>query len=321
MSRKFSRALVATLMLFVFGAHSALAAPDISGSTSIVEPNGLYTAVKTFEVYSPTNGTNPLPLAGNYTYLFTITAVSNFSFVCLIGFTSEAPAGSVTAAGYIPGSGIAPSATTVSSTSVKWDWLNTAICPSQTSETLYIHSTYAPGTVNNNVVSTESNFSVDAEGTCVGPFVPPTENGEPLACTIGWWKNRADEKKGTLKFFPDPQFAQVVDAAVALSSGIFPDAASLLTSLGSKGSRPIGDRAKQQLAATLLSLAGGDLFPDNQKCKLFDGNTITSNACGTDISIADAVSAAKVNIQGTVEQQHEAMECLDDINNGVGVVQ
>ena len=111
MSSKFKRALVATLVLLAFGSHSALAAPDLIGSTSIIEPNGLYTAVKTFEVYSPTNGTNPLPLAGNYTYLFTITAVSNFSFVCLIGFTSEVPAGSVTAAGYIPGSGVVPSAT------------------------------------------------------------------------------------------------------------------------------------------------------------------------------------------------------------------
>ena len=34
--------------------------------------------------------------------------------------------------------------------------------------------------------------------------------GEPNACTIGFWKNRSDGKKGTLKWFPDTDFDDVV---------------------------------------------------------------------------------------------------------------
>jgi hypothetical protein len=80
-------------------------------------------------------------------------------------------------------------------------------------------------------------------------------------------------------------------------------------------------RAKQQLAATLLNLAAGDLFPDNQKCKLFEGNNITSNACGTGITVGVAVSYGKVDILGDIDGQTEAHNCFDDLNNGIGVTQ
>ena len=133
-------------VLVALGAGSAGAAPDVSGSTTLVEPNGLYTAIKTFEVYSPTNGTNPLPLAGNFTYIYTITNTAG-SFTCLVGFDLEVPAGSVTAAGFIPGAGVAPSGTTVGASVVQWDWFSPTLCPGQTSEQLFVHSTYGPGTV------------------------------------------------------------------------------------------------------------------------------------------------------------------------------
>jgi len=314
------RAFTVASVLFAVAVGSAGAAPDVSGSSTLVEPNGLYTAVKSFEVYSPTNGTNPLPLANNFTYLYTITN-SVSSFTCLVGFDLEVASGSVSAAGFIPGLGVAPSATTVGATVVQWDWFSPTLCPGQTSEQLYVHSTYGPGTVNDNVVSVEDEFAFDTQGTCVGPFVPPEQDGEPLACTIGFWKNRADEKKGTLQWFPNGDFTAVVNAAVALSSGIFADAADLLFHLQSKGSRPILDRAKQQLAATLLNLAAGDLFPDNQKCKLFEGNDITTNACGAGITVGVAVSDGKVDILGDNAAVHSAHECFDDLNNGLGVVQ
>jgi hypothetical protein len=318
--RSLFRILAVVALLIAFGASSASAAPDASGCSNLVEPNGLYTAVKCFEVYSPANGTNPLPLANNFTYIYTIMNSAG-SFTCLVGFDLEVAAGSVTAAGFIPGVGVAPSSTTVGASVVQWDWFAPTLCPGQTSEQLYVHSTYGPGTVNDNIVSVEDEFAFDTQGTCVGPFVPPQQDGEPLACTIGFWKNRADGKKGTLQWFPDPEFGQVVDAAVALSSGIFADAADLLFHLQSKGNRPILDRAKQQLAATLLNLAAGDLFPDNQKCKLFEGNDITTNACGAGISVGTAVSDGKVDILGDTAAVHSAQECFDDLNNGIGVVQ
>ncbi len=303
------------------GSGAAWAAPDASGSDTLVEPNGLYTAVKAFEVYLDTNPDNPLPLAGSYTYSYTITNAAG-SFTCLVGFDLEVPSGSVLDAGFIAGSGVAPSATTIGATVVEWDWFSPNLCPGQTSERLYVHSAFGPGTVNDNLVSVEDEFSFSAQGTCLGPFVPPQEpDGEPIACTIGFWKNRADGKQGTLQWFPDGDFTATVNAAVALSSGIFSDASDLLFYLQSKGQRSILVRAKQQLAATLLNLAAGDLFPDNQKCKLFEGNNITSNSCGTGITVGTAVDDGKTDILGDDTQQHEAQACFDDINNGIGVVQ
>jgi hypothetical protein len=303
--------------LLLLGAGSATAAPDASGSTTLTEPNGLYTATKTYEVYTASNVTNPLPLAGNYTYVYTIMN-SPGSFTCLIAFEMEVPATSVTAAGFIPGAGVAPSATIVAATVVEWHWTSpNLICPGQTSEQLYVHSPYGPGTVNDNVVSVEDEFAFDAQGTCVGPHQAPV--GEPLPCTIGFWKNRADLKKGTLQWFPEPEFTQLVTAAVALSGGVFTSNADLLFYLQSQGPRPIDVRAKQQLAATLLNLAAGDLFPDNQKCRLFEGNQITSNDCGSGLSVGYAVSHGIVDLGGTVDEVHDAHECFDDLNNGIGV--
>ena len=319
--RLIMRASAAVAVLLALGAGSAGAAPDISGSTTFVEPNfGAYTAIKSFEVYSPTNGTNPLPLAGNYTYLYTITNTAG-SFTCLIGFDQEVPAGSVTAAGFIPGAGVDPSGTTIGTVSIEWDWLAPTLCPGQTSDQLFVHSPYGPGMTNDTIVSVSDEFALDTTGTCVGPTVPPEETGEPLPCTIGFWKNRADGKQGTLQWFPGSDFTDVVNAAVALSSGIFANSADLLFHLQSKGSRPILDRAKQQLAATLLNLAAGDLFPDNQKCRLFESNDITTNACGAGITVGVAVSDGKVDILGDNAAVHSAHECFDDLNNGIGVVQ
>ncbi len=318
---KIFRAFGAAALLAAFGAGTASAAPDASGSVTLVEPNfGAYTVVKSYELYSATNLTNPLPLAGNYTYIYTITNTAG-SFTCLVGFDMETPAGSVTAAGFIPGAGVAPSAVTVGAVSVEWDWITPTLCPGNTSEQLYIHSPYGPGSVIDTMISVSDEFALDTPGTCVGPHTPPEVVGEPIACTIGFWKNRADGKQGTTQWFPNGDFTATVSAAVALSSGIFTSNADLLYYLQSKGPRSILIRAKQQMAATLLNLAAGDLFPDNQKCKLFEGNDITSNACGTGITVGVAVSYSKVEILGDTPEVHEAHECFDDINNGIGVVQ
>ena len=312
------RALAITGLLIGLGSGTALAQPDASGSSMLVEPNGLYTATKSFEVYAPANPSNPLPLAGNYTYLYTIQNSAS-SFTCLVGFDLEVPSSSVTAAGYIAGVGVAPSATNVQATVVEWEWFAPTLCPGETSEQLYVHSAYGPGTVNDNLVSVEDEFAFDTQGTCVGPHEAPV--GEPLPCTIGFWKNRADGKQGTLQWFPGADFDAVVAAAVALSGGVFVDAADLLDDLQSQGKRTILQRARQQLAATLLNLAAGDLFPDNQKCKLFEGNTISNNACGIGVTVGSSVSTGITDLGGDATAQHDAHECFDDINNGIGLVE
>jgi len=307
--------LLAVLAL-ALGAPSA-SAQLASGSKQIDEPNGAYSATKTFAVYADDDPANPAPLAGNLTYVYTITNLPT-SFICIIGLDMEVPSGSVTAAGFIPGPGIDPSATIVAPTVVEWDWLAPFICPGEMSDAVFVQSPFGAGGVADNLVSLDGEFALDAPGTCVGPFVSPA--GEAMPCTIGFWKNRADEKPGTLQHFADPLFDQIVTAAVALSMGLFADEAALLEALGSQGQRTIQERGLQQLAALFLNLAAGDLAPENQKCKLFEGNSITSNACGTDISVGDAVNQAKVDILGDNAAQHHAQECADDINNGIGVV-
>ena len=68
-----------------------------------------------------------------------------------------------------------------------------------------------------------------------------------------------------------------------------------------------------------MSLAAGDAHPDNQKCKLFEGNEITTNACGIDLTVGEAVSTSITDLGGDTCDQHSAHECLDDINNGIGI--
>jgi hypothetical protein len=115
----------------------------------------------------------------------------------------------------------------------------------------------------------------------VGPFVQPQEEeGDAMPCTIGFWKNRFDGKPGTTQWFPEPELTAILNAATALCSPPFTSSADLLFYLQSKGQRSILDRSLQQLAAFCLNMAAGDLFPNNMKCKLFDGNFITTNACG-----------------------------------------
>lgn len=319
---KICPALVAVVVgLAAAGAPAAIVD---SGSGVFAEPNGLYTGVKSYTIYTHDDPGNPAPGApGELTYVYTIMNDPG-SLIDIIGLNLDAPVGSVSAAGFVDDASLAtppPSAVIDNNDGVvRWDWADpNLISPGQVSDQLYVISGYSPGLVSDTIYSVEGNFAFDVEGTCVGPFNPPDETGEALPCTIGFWKNRADGKKGTLQWFPNGDFDAAVTAAVALGGGLFADEADLLTHLGSKGKRTIEERGKQQLAATLLNLAAGDLFPDNTKCKLFEGNSIVTNACGDNLSVGDAVNQALVDIAGDTAAQHEAHECADDLNNGIGV--
>ena len=65
--------LVLCMAFGIGAAGSAVAAPDMEGSETFVGPSGAYTVLKTFEVYSEANPDNPDPVAGNYTYVYTLT--------------------------------------------------------------------------------------------------------------------------------------------------------------------------------------------------------------------------------------------------------
>jgi hypothetical protein len=214
---------------------------------------------------------------------------------------------------------------------VRFDWSAAdQISPGKVSDPIYVISSYSPGGVSDNIYSVEGDFASQETSSCIGPLTPPEVTGDPLPCTIGFWKNRYDEKNGTLQWFPNGDFDAVVAAALALSGGIFTSADpnadcgtagfdDLLCALSSKGKRTIEERGRQQLAATFLNLAAGDLFAGNQKCKLFEGNAVTTNACGDGLTVGEAVNQSVVGIVGDEAAQHEAHECSDDLNNGIGV--
>jgi len=252
----------------------AAAAPDAEGSQTITsetcENLGLgafctgpvYEAVKAFSVYSDVNPDNPMPVAGNFTYVYTITNQpgSNALLGPIKQFDVAVPANGVSDQGYFDGAGVEPSSIDNQSTVVRFNFDVDFIDPGETSEELYLISPYGPGAVTDTMIALGSTFSIDTTYTCVGPVVAPPS----LGCTIGFWKNREDGKAGMLKFFPNGDFDAVKAEAVAISS-VFATEAELVEALTSKGPRTIEERAKQQLAALLLNIAAGNLYPSNTK--------------------------------------------------------
>jgi hypothetical protein len=163
-------------------AWASLAQADIvaSGSQGFTEPNGFYAGVKSFIVFTDDDVANPMPGApGELTYLYTITSDPG-SFIAIVGFNLDAPIGSVVSAGHLDDADLStpPPAVLINNNNgvVRWDWLDPNIInPGQTADTLYIISTFTPGTVTDTIYSIEGNFAFDLEGACVGPFNPPVE--------------------------------------------------------------------------------------------------------------------------------------------------
>ncbi len=353
---KFSHFAIALAALLAFVGMAGVADAQVvglgdlaSGSKQIVEPNGFpgvidqpaFVVDKTYDVFSPGDANNPAPLAGSNTYVYKLTYTSSscspFNFAPpVILFEVIMDTSQATGAGFIAASpGVAPFATTIGAAAVVWelnDPLNPGVTPGITydctlatgtaTKLLYIQSPLLPGLVTQNAISLDSSLSLDAPSTCVGPFVEPqVEEGDAMPCTIGFWKNRFDGKQGTTQWFPGADLTAVLNAATALCSPPFTDSNDLLTQLGSKGKRSILIRAKQQKAAWCLNMAAGDLFPNNLKCKLFDGNWIVNNACGTGLTVGDAFTQCLADItSGDLELEHDAHDCADDVNNGISVI-
>jgi hypothetical protein len=298
----------------------AVCDPDsvASGQTTIVDPTfGAYTVLKTVQVYSETNCGNPTPVPGQFTYVYNVS-VDPASQIGILNFQVPIPnAGAVTSASFIDGTGVEPTSISILSGSVVWSFAPNGINPGEMSENLTILSPYAPGAV---TVSIGGQFGLDAPGPCLGPVVAP----EPITCTIGFWKNRQDGKSGLLKFFPDGDYDAVKALAVSISS-VFSTEAQLVAALTSKGPRTIEERAKQQLAAVLLDIAAGQLFPANTKCRTFlgaNGTQIDLNGDGVaDITLEAALTQIESDIlSGDPALQQSAHNLADDINNGVGVL-
>jgi hypothetical protein len=328
-------------MLLLTGVTSpAAAAPDAEGSITITSADcedvglgglctgPLYEATKTFQVFGADNPDNPVPVAGNFTYIYTIA--NSPSSVAIFGALNElnvqTPPNGTTSAGFVDGAGVEPSATEIAAGDIRWSFDAPNINPGETSEQLYLVSPYGPGEQPNTLVAVGNVFSIDTQATCVGPVVAPPA----LACTIGFWKNREAGKNGLLKFFPDDpdaEYAAVKAEAVSISS-VFATEAELVAALTSMGARSIEERARQQLAALLLNVAAGKLFPNNTKCRLFldfgtnNGTELDLDGDGlADTTVEAALTTIESNIlSGDPALQQEAKDLADDINNGVGVI-
>ena len=191
-------------------ASAAPAAIVASGSKAFTEPNGLYSGVKSFVVYTHDDVGNPAPGApGELTYVYTLSNDPG-SNIAIIGLNMDAPVGSVVAAGFVDDADLTtpPPAATVDNNDgvVRWDWLDpNLINPGQTADAVYVISAFTPGGVNDTIYSVEGNFAFDVEGTCVGPLDPPVETCElqieKEGCVVQPVSPPGDACEGKLKCF------------------------------------------------------------------------------------------------------------------------
>ena len=197
---------VAGLLVIFIGASSAQAGPDQFGSATIEEPNGFpgvcdqpcYTVTKSYEVWYPSNPDNPLPLAGNNTYIYKLVHEGGLGpFVpAVLQFELEVDTSMVTAAGHIATSpGVAPTLETIDTVNavVTWDFAGPTLNDGETTKLLYVHSPLDPGTLSDNMISVSAQAGLDAPGTCIGPFVEKMEE-----CSL------IVEKEGCVVQPPDP---------------------------------------------------------------------------------------------------------------------
>ena len=175
---------------FAIAAGVAHAGPDDSGYAVIDEDTGFpnvcdapcYSIGKSFEFWLHDNLDNPKvsALADNHTYVYKLEHLGGASTIFvpgLIGFSLDVDDTNVTEAGHIIGSpGVTPSATQILTGRVQWDFLTAPVASGETSALLYIHSPLLPGTTTDNIVGAQGQLSLDASGTCKGPFVAPPDD-------------------------------------------------------------------------------------------------------------------------------------------------
>lgn len=170
----------ALFLLLVAGAAQATIVAQ--GSAPFAEPNGFYSGVKSFTVYTHDDVNNPAPgAAGELTYVYTISNDVS-STLGIIGFNIDTPVGGVVDAGWVDDADLAtpPPFQVVNNNDgvVRWDWAesqNGIIDPGDTADELYIISTYTPGGVNDTIYSLEGEFAFDLQGLCVGPLNEPAD--------------------------------------------------------------------------------------------------------------------------------------------------
>ena len=185
---------LAAALFVVAGAGQAMAQPDpdVMQTATVSEDDGFpgicdapcFSVEKTVEVYLDGNPSAPgVCPAGTNTYVYTLThlgpanaAFSPFTGAPISKFEIGVVFSAVVSAGFIPGTGVAPSATTVDPLDiVTWDFASPPIDVGQATDPLFICSTLLPGTATDTMVSLDGPVGLDAPGECIGPVVIPEQ--------------------------------------------------------------------------------------------------------------------------------------------------
>jgi hypothetical protein len=141
-------------------------------------------------------------------------------------------------------------------------------------------------------------------------------------CTSTYWLLRNTGWIFFLADFPGSQLDQIRQRAVDLSGGFFTSKNDLLNSLIFSGILDVKKKAKKELAALLLNVAAGDLFPANTKCRLFLGTQLDEDGDGNaDGTIAGAIGQIISEIQSNdFTQLLDALSTGAQINSGQDVL-
>jgi hypothetical protein len=171
------------VLLSLTGTAAADAAPDVANTQVVTQPDGAFVAIKRAEAFLEGNPDDPFPGDGLNTYTYTIQNCDGVipecagatSFLPLIGFKVAVPSpAAFSAAGGLGGGNPADApGGALNGGEVEWFFTGSPINPGETSEKLYITSTYAPGVGAHNIISVNGALNFDASTICIGPQVPP----------------------------------------------------------------------------------------------------------------------------------------------------
>jgi len=304
--------------------HDPSCDPDSvgNGTVNIVDDvtGGFWAFDVAFEVFDDDNCANPEPVAGSFTYVYTVTATDEgpipISLQELRVVLEDVDV--VTEAGVITGGpGVAPTSVTVATTpdpGVAATFDPGDFTLGDTSLPIYVVSPYRPGDgqVNLQVIP----FS--GSGSALVPALLP----ESCPCSAFFWKLRAINWWWVRHFFPGSQFDDVKTRAVEIGGGAFADEGELVSSLFYFGFLSAEKLAKRELATLLLNLAAGDLYPGNTKCRIFPGTDLDLDGD----EVADSTVDEQLGIiitqidSGDWNQQFEAFKTALDINLGRTVI-
>ncbi|MCG8588748.1 MAG: hypothetical protein MJE66_05605 [Proteobacteria bacterium] len=297
-----------------------------SGTVTIEDPTfGLYSVKKDFEVFADNNCANPVAVNGSFTYVYNLE-VLEVSTLGILEFRVPVPGpDAVLEAGFVEGGpDMAPTSTEVQEIPAgsgqffvvySFPEPDDFLPVGAKSAPLYIVSPFQPGDAQ---VELEGQFALAANGPCIGPALLP----EPCPCGSLFWKLRALNWWWVNHFFPGEQFGQLKTRAVELSGGFFEDEGELVSSLFYIGFLSAKRKAKRQLAALLLNVAAGELFPGNTKCRLFLGTELDLDGDDVpDSTVEEAIGDIIAGIEsGSYSLQLDAFHLALDINEGKNVV-